>query len=73
MSRSVLFYCFACTFPRQGVPQTLLSMTLNSTNMRHGCSQLKINHLSGTLSTEKSETGVGRGMNHSSLHIMLSL
>lgn len=71
MSRSVLFYCPACTFPGQGVPRTLLSRTLNGTNMR-SCFPLKRNHLSGTLSTEKSEIGAG-GMNHGTLHNMLSL
>lgn len=39
----------------------------------HRCSWLKINHFSGTLSTEKSEAGAGGGMNHSTLCNMLCL
>lgn len=73
MSRSVLFQCPACTLPRQGVSRTLLSRTLNTANKWHCCSWLKINHLSGTLSMEKSEIGAEGGMNHSTLHNMLFL
>lgn len=72
MCRPVLFYCLVCPFLGKEVPWTYLSRTLNVTNLWRCCSLLKINHLSGTLSIEQSETEAGGGMNHSTLHNMLS-
>lgn len=73
VSRSVLFYCPACTFLRQGVLRALLSRTLDGANMQHCCARLKKNRFSGTLSTEKREIGAEGGINHSTLHNMLCL